>query len=482
MTDDPSAAADQAPRAQGSDRQALAFLDALPVGVGVWDGDGRLRHANPVLVDLLGLVPGHAPDLLDVTVADERDETERLLEELRDGSRNSLQCRLAGAPALAAGAPWPLDAFVTLYFGPSGEPGGFLAQVFDFRPADGVHSLPSGLVRVLEQGADILLVVEGGSSVTYANRSARLALGLPDTGAPSALDDLLEADSRELFDSVVAPKLVADGSWQGEMALQAADGHTIPVSASFVAHGHAGPSAAAQLGRRESDPGDDERPARELLGDLSVFARDITELKNAERRLRQLATHDYLTGLPNRLLLYDRLELALNRFQRYGTPVALLFCDLDGFKPVNDRYGHQVGDTVLVEVADRIHSVVRDTDTAARVGGDEFAVLIEGVDDLELLTTVADRLVARVAEPVEVGAIRAEVGISIGLVVASPSCTEVDGLVALADSAMYRAKAEGRGRYVVVLAEDAEGGDAGRDEHHGDDGPDGGDQPGHTAT
>jgi diguanylate cyclase (GGDEF)-like protein len=461
MDDDPRDPAGQPARVQGSDHQALAFLDALPVGVGVWDGGGRLRHANPVLVDLLGLVPGEAPDLLDVTVADERDETEQRLEELRDGSRNSLLCRLAGAPALAAGAPWPLEAHVTLYFDASGEPGGFLAQVFDFRPADGPHSLPSGLVRVLEQGADILLVVEDGSTVTYANRAARLALGLPDAGATSPLDDLLEPDSRELFDSVVAPKVVADGSWQGEMALRAADGRSIPVSASFVAHGHSGPTSAALLGRREGDDAADERPARDLLGDLSVFARDITELKNAERRLRQLATHDYLTGLPNRLLLYDRLELALNRFQRYGTPVALLFCDLDGFKPVNDRYGHQVGDTVLVEVADRIHSVVRDTDTAARVGGDEFAVLIEGVDELEQLTLVADRLVARVAEPVEVGAVRAEVGISIGLVVASPSCTEVDGLVALADSAMYRAKAEGRGRYVVVLADDDAGSGSG---------------------
>jgi len=459
MDDDPEGQAEAARRAPESDQAALAFLDALPVGVGVWDGDGRLRHANPVLVDLLGLRPGHAPELLDVTVEDERETTARLLDELRDGLRNSLQCRLAGAPQLAAGAPWPLDAHITSYYDATGEPGGFLAQVFDFRPSDDAHLLPAGLARVLEQGADILLVVEHGSSVTYANRAARLALGVPDPGTTTSLDDLLDPDSRELYDSIVAPRLVAEGSWQGEMALLATDGRTIPVSASFVAHGHAGPEVQVAPGASVDDgessgmTGPGSGPARDRLGDLSIFARDITELKNAERRLRQLATHDYLTGLPNRLLLYDRLELALNRFQRYGTPVALLFCDLDGFKPVNDRYGHQVGDTVLVEVADRIHSVVRDTDTAARVGGDEFAVLIEGVEELELLTTVADRLVARVGEPVEVGAVRAQVGISIGLVVASPSCTEVDGLVALADSAMYRAKAKGRGRYVVVVGD-----------------------------
>jgi diguanylate cyclase (GGDEF)-like protein len=197
-----------------------------------------------------------------------------------------------------------------------------------------------------------------------------------------------------------------------------------------------------------------EADAAGALGTVSVFARDITELKHAEQRLRQLATHDYLTGLPNRLLLYDRLELALNRFTRYASPVALLFCDLDGFKPVNDEYGHQVGDAVLVQVADRIHSIVRDTDTAARVGGDEFALLIEGVDDIGLLTGVADRLVARVAEPIVVGRVTAQVGVSIGLVVASERCHQVDTLVALADSAMYQAKASGRGRYVVITGDD----------------------------
>ena len=225
--------------------------------------------------------------------------------------------------------------------------------------------------------------------------------------------------------------------WQGELSFRNRELQPVPVSARFVSHGV-----------RTGSEADEE------LGTVSVFARDITELKHAEQRLRQLATHDYLTGLPNRLLLYDRLELALNRYSRYGSAVALMFCDLDGFKPVNDEHGHQVGDAVLVQVADRIHSIVRDTDTAARVGGDEFALLVEGVEDIELLTGVADRLVARVAEPIVVGRVTAQVGVSIGLVVASERCHQVDTLVALADSAMYQAKASGRGRYVVITGDD----------------------------
>ena len=184
---------------------------------------------------------------------------------------------------------------------------------------------------------------------------------------------------------------------------------------------------------------------------ISAVARDITDLKDAERRLRQLATHDYLTGLPNRVLLYDRLEQALARFHRHGQPVALLYLDLDRFKPVNDELGHQVGDAVLVEIADRIHTVIRDTDTAARIGGDEFAVLVEGIEDPVMLRLVADRLIDAIAEPMSVRrATRSQVGVSIGLVVAGVRAAEADALMAAADAAMYRAKAAGRGRYEFV--------------------------------
>lgn len=424
-------------------------FDRLPIGVGLWSFAGDLQHANPVMHDLLGLDRAGTPDrLLEVVLDDDRSQAAIALDELRAGRRNSLECRLHGAPFPPGEgiSPWPLRAHITVWFETGSQVGGFLVQVFDFQPAEDGPPLPQNLSRVLEEGSDFLLVVDTLGAVTYGNRAARDALGVASRGVPrTQLVDVLEPDSQELFQAVVRPELARSGAWQGELAFRTAGGGSVPVSARFVAHG-------AAEGRTDA-----------VVGDLSVFARDITELKNAERRLRQLATHDYLTGLPNRLLLYDRLELALNRYLRYGTSVALLFCDLDGFKPVNDRYGHQIGDVVLEAVADRIHSVVRDTDTAARVGGDEFAVLIEGVDDLQQLTTVADRLVARVAEPVEVGAVRAQVGISIGLVVASPKVHEVDTMVALADTAMYRAKAGGRGRYVVVTDDDIPDGGDGTD-------------------
>ena len=227
---------------------------------------------------------------------------------------------------------------------------------------------------------------------------------------------------------MVEPTLGAEGVWRGELSFRSRWGQPIPVSALYLAHQN-------HLGRMES---------------VSAVARDITDLKDAERRLRQLATHDYLTGLPNRVLLYDRLEQAVARFQRHGLAVALLYLDLDRFKPVNDELGHHVGDAVLVQIADRIHTVIRDTDTAARIGGDEFAVLIEGVEEPAQLRLVADRLISAISRPMQIEEHQVAVGVSIGLVVAGTSADAADSLMAAADAAMYRAKAAGRGCYEFV--------------------------------
>ncbi len=358
---------------------AAAVFDTMPVGAALWTPAGRLRHANPVLCGLLAteLDELRGVGLHDLVPPDERRRVDAQLGELRSGARNAFECRLTERVS------WPLRAHVAAAYGPDGKVAGLVLQVFDFGPAEEI-TLPQGLATVLEEGSDFLLTARADGSLSYGNRSARSVLGVGlEDGPPPTLADVLEPDSLEYFHEVVEPVLREEGSWQGELTFRTRENRPVPVSARLVAH------------RTDVEGG--------ALGAVSLFARDITELKSAERRLRQLATHDYLTGLPNRLLLYDRLELALNRYTRYGTPVALMFCDLDGFKPVNDAYGHQVGDAVLMEVADRIHSVVRDTDTAARLGGDEFAVLVEGVDDLDLLTAVAERLVAAIAEPVQVG-------------------------------------------------------------------------------
>ncbi len=338
-------------------------------------------------------------------------------------------------PEVGLGSPSPQERWGELRIAPvfteEGLHDGFVATVADVSAEVAADRRADLLARVLDAGSDFLMVAERDGTVSFVNDAAQQTLGVRGTEPgrpPSHLVDVMAPESQELFRDVVEPALAREQIWRGELVFRSWSGATVPVSALFLAHEN-------RLGGIES---------------VSAVARDITDLKDAERRLRELATHDYLTGLPNRVLLYDRLEQALARFQRHGQAVALLYLDLDRFKPVNDEFGHQIGDAVLIEIADRIHTVIRDTDTAARIGGDEFAVLIEGVDNAGLLRLVANRLIDAMSRPVTVGDCTAQVGVSIGLVQAGGRLNAGDALMAAADAAMYRAKAAGRGRYEFV--------------------------------
>jgi diguanylate cyclase (GGDEF)-like protein/PAS domain S-box-containing protein len=174
---------------------------------------------------------------------------------------------------------------------------------------------------------------------------------------------------------------------------------------------------------------------------------DITERKAAEAKLAHQALHDSLTGLPNRTLFGDRMQIAHARVRRGGS-LALLFCDLDGFKAINDRYGHDTGDQVLAEAAGRLSSVIRPSDTIARVGGDEFAVLCEGIDERGA-AVVAERLAHALVKPISTG--RAEVGLtaSVGIVMSDDASESTQDLMIAADRAMYSAKRAGGGCYVI---------------------------------
>jgi diguanylate cyclase (GGDEF)-like protein/PAS domain S-box-containing protein len=183
------------------------------------------------------------------------------------------------------------------------------------------------------------------------------------------------------------------------------------------------------------------------LQDVTAETEAREELRSAQDRLWHMANHDQLTGLPNRSLLMDRIEGAIARHRRDGHGVAILYCDLDGFKSVNDDHGHAAGDQVLVEVAQRLVESTRETDTVCRFGGDEFLVLVESFGGAEEVDAVAQRVVDRVAEPLDTVP-GAQVGITIGVSLAEGQLS-TGALLARADNAMYRAKAHGKGRYEI---------------------------------
>ncbi|MHB8713537.1 MAG: bifunctional diguanylate cyclase/phosphodiesterase [Trichloromonadaceae bacterium] len=195
-----------------------------------------------------------------------------------------------------------------------------------------------------------------------------------------------------------------------------------------------------QLSGRAVDPNDF------LAGSVWILA-DLTEQKAAEDRLHYLGHHDPLTGLANRHLFNDRLEHAILRAQREKEQLALLFIDLDHFKVVNDTLGHQVGDKLLCAMARRLASHLRSADTLARMGGDEFIILVEGVTDPGSLVHMAEKLVETFAAPVELEQRQLVVTGSIGISLYPADGLDAKTLIRNADAAMYQAKAQGRNTY-----------------------------------
>jgi len=194
------------------------------------------------------------------------------------------------------------------------------------------------------------------------------------------------------------------------------------------------------------------RATRFLAGDgvaegAVVAHENITERKLAEEATARLALHDPLTGLPNRRLLWDRLGHALSRAAREGTAVAVLYLDLEGFKAVNDELGHEAGDSLLVAVAGRLLGCLRETDTATRVGGDEFVVVLEGVRDEGEALALSERIARVLEEPLSVGRAERTLAASMGVALsAHPHREDPEELLRSADLAMYRSKREGKGR------------------------------------
>ena len=175
---------------------------------------------------------------------------------------------------------------------------------------------------------------------------------------------------------------------------------------------------------------------------------DISERKEREASLLHMANHDSLTGLPNRLLALDRLDQSINLAEREAFKGALLYLDLDGFKAINDGLGHEAGDRVLIEVSERLRQVVRKSDTVARIGGDEYLVILQRLSGIEQSRSVAGKILSSLLPPIAVDGASARVSASIGVVIFPDDGRESRLLLRSADTAMYSAKQWGKNRVV----------------------------------
>jgi diguanylate cyclase (GGDEF)-like protein len=187
--------------------------------------------------------------------------------------------------------------------------------------------------------------------------------------------------------------------------------------------------------------------ARNAVAGAVVTFLDISERRKAEETIRHMATHDGLTDLPSLRLYRDRLEMAMGSARRNKAQAAVMFLDLDGFKAVNDGFGHDAGDEVLKEVAARLRSALRETDTVARAGGDEFVLVLTDLQSPEGAAQIAGKILQLIAQPIRHKGSLVTVGASIGISVFPRDADEADELIKLADEAMYSVKKAGKNSY-----------------------------------
>jgi diguanylate cyclase (GGDEF)-like protein/PAS domain S-box-containing protein len=291
--------------------------------------------------------------------------------------------------------------------------------------------LSNQLIGLLDSSVDAVIVFDPRGELLFVNDGARTLIGVSEHSATTdaATQLFIQAIRDQVPREVVANP--ANNTWEGELGFRSPDGimRTLALTLHIV---------------READG---------AVQHFSVIARDITEAKQVQDELAFQATHDALTGLPNRVLFLRKLSEALERSITLKRGVGVLFVDLDKLKDVNDNIGHNVGDQLLNTIAKRLASATRPSDIVARIGGDEFVVLCDGLGDEHVAMDVAERVRQAMTGQVILQGIEIFTSASIGIALATPALlaeqAPKDAAVTLlnnADTAMYRAKQRGRGR------------------------------------
>jgi diguanylate cyclase (GGDEF)-like protein/PAS domain S-box-containing protein len=380
--------------------------------------DGTLTFASPSVARVLGYEP---EDLIGtegrrlIHPDDVQPLEEAAFDQFARGTTEPIQYRTQHRD----GTWRVLEAIITdLTEEPSVQ--GVVTNARDITARRSAEQRAGELVEVLEATNELVITSDPAGSIVYANRSARALLGAHEHQHVSALSS---ERSRERLRTEIMPLVRQRGSWSGELELIDPTGQDIPVAATVQTH----------------------RDERGAIVRIATVAHDITDLKAAQKRLEFEATHDPLTGLPNRALFREIGERALALASRTHDPLAVLFLDLDGFKLVNDSFGHDVGDALLDLVAQRLREAVRAGDVLARLGGDEFVILCERPRTEHQMFDLAARIIETVSEPFSIGEHDARVGLSVGIAFSRDASLSITELIRDADVAMYQAKHAGRG-------------------------------------
>jgi diguanylate cyclase (GGDEF)-like protein/PAS domain S-box-containing protein len=392
--------------------------------------DGQVTYASPSVERMLGYSPETVRQgrIYDVLAPDVAAQVRQALEELRTrGTPPPRQWEVA--QRTHDGRTIWAQVTMEVLRGDNGAPREILGITRDITEQRAVQEALRSRMTAIESAAEGVIITDLEGRIEYVNPAYVELTGQSAESAFGRLPDALAdpyGEARELAREILA--CVRRGE----------------VGRGEIAGWH--PEEPTRVAAVTVSPviGEDGQPLR-----LVAMVRDISERKALEARLTELAHSDPLTGLPNRRLFFDRLEERLRMARRQDRPLALLFLDLDGFKTVNDRYGHAVGDEVLQAVATRFRAALRESDSLSRVAGDEFTVLLGPSPEALAPEEVASKLIDALRVPVRVQGAECQLGVSIGIAHFPADAEEADALLRCADQAMYVAKRGGRSRFVV---------------------------------
>lgn len=413
-------------------RKLSLVVESAADSVFITDSGGRIEYVNPAFERMTGFagheVEGRAPAVLK-SGRHEPEYFARLWRVLEQGRifRDTLINRRKD------GEEFYEEKTITPLLNEDGRISHYVSIGRDVTEQMREHAERERMNAIIEATPDFVAIADKNGGLLYMNRAGCEMLGvLEDETRWSGLalkDFCADPASSERLDQTLDTARTK-GLWEGETILSSRQGRNIPVSQVILAH--------------RNENGD--------VDFYSTIARDITERKRFESQLEYQASHDMLTGLPNRVLLMHRLQMEVERAHRHALRAAVVFLDLDNFKRINDSLGHQAGDVLLQRVAKRLGSCLRPNDTVARLGGDEFAIVLSDVSNVDDILTVIRKVRATFEEPLRIDGHELFADFSAGIAVYPGDGQDQDTLIQNADTAMYRAKAMGKGEYQFYAA------------------------------
>lgn len=398
------------------------------LGIMEWHGDGRVLDANQAFLDMIGY---RHEDLLhsrlswrELTPQDGHERDNLALAEIeRKGFCTPFEKEFVARDGQRV--PVYLGAVLL-----DGEDDRGICYVIDQTSQKQAQKELMLSATVFDAASDGIMITDHAMRIVVVNKAFCRMTGYPQEGLLGSTPEPLQSDlmPKEFYEQMWS-ELRKRGSWQGDIQARRKDGSILPVRLGINAV-------------QDSDQG--------VSHYVAIFT-DISERKVAEDQLKRLAHFDFLTGLPNRSRFDGALKEAIQRARRHKASFAVLFIDLDGFKPVNDTYGHETGDRLLQEITRRLQGRLRKSDIIARLGGDEFVALLDDLANREAPTRVAEKLIRDVNEDFHVDGKILRVGCSIGIAVYPNDGHDGMSLLGAADVAMYAAKAAGRNQHASSI-------------------------------